>query len=89
MEGLMRDMLGRDTRPSSARRSGGRENGLGSRTVLEWNWRGEQLLVRRKVRPSKPRRRRRFEVAAGMTLVGVVMTGAAAASYALAIWLAS
>lgn len=90
MEGLMRDMVGRDARNFTAMRPDRRENGVvGARTILERNWRGEQILVRRKVRPSKSRRMRRFDVAAGMTLLAAVMTGGAAASYAVAVWIAS
>jgi hypothetical protein len=89
MESFMRDRIGRETRGFVARRPGVRESGLGSRVVLEENWRGDQVLVRRKVRPSLSRRRRRFDIAAGMTLLGVVMTGGAAASYAVATWIAS
>jgi hypothetical protein len=89
MESLMRERIGREARTFSARRPGRRESELGSRVVLERNWQGEQILVRRKVRPSRSRRKRRFDVAAGMTLLGFVMTGSAAASYAVAVWLAS
>jgi hypothetical protein len=89
MEGLMRGIFGRNGKAFSARRFGRRENGFGSRVALERSWRGDQVLVRRRVRPSKSRRSRRFEVAAGMALLGVVMSGGAAASYAVATWLAS
>ena len=44
---------------------------------------------RARVRASRSRRRRRIDVAAGMTLIGLIMTGGAAATYALAIWAGS
>jgi hypothetical protein len=44
---------------------------------------------RGRVRLSRSRRRRRIDVAAGMTLIGLIMTGGAAATYAVAIWAGS
>jgi hypothetical protein len=89
MQSLMRDRMGREATAFSARRRGRRASGLGSRAVIERNWHGEQVLVRRRVRWSRSRRERRVEVAAGMTLLGFVMTGGAAASWAVALWIAS